>query len=244
MSALRQVVLDTETTGLDYRTGDRVIEIGCITMQGRQVGNERFHVYLNPERAIDPGAVAIHGLTDEFLADKPKFRDVADDFIAFVRGAQLIIHNASFDVGFLNNELAKLGQPSLAEICGAEVIDTLKRAREMRPGRKNSLDALCSEYGIDNSNRQWHGALLDAELLAEVYLAMTRGQNSLAMDFSAPRAPRAAGAPARGALRVHYASADELADHQRVLTEIMKESKGQCLWVAQEAASAQSATPS
>lgn len=177
--AIRQVVLKTATTGLDYRTGDRVIEIGCVVMNGRQVTGERFHVYLNPERPCDPGAVAVHGLTDEFLADKPKFRDISDEFIAFVRDAQLIIHNASFDLGFLNIELSLIGQPALAEICGCSAIDTLKEARDLRPGRKNSLDALCCEFGVDNSNRQLHGALLDAELLAEVYLAMTRGQNSM-----------------------------------------------------------------
>ncbi len=227
---LRQVVLDTETTGLDHRTGDRVIEIGCVVLAGRQVANERYHVYLNPEREIDPGAVAVHGLTNEFLADKPKFRDIADEFIQFIRGAQLIIHNASFDIGFLNSELTRLGRESLKDLCGAEPIDTLKEARNMRPGRKNSLDALCSEFGVDNSNRQWHGALLDAELLAEVYLAMTRGQNSLAMDFDAPRAKRSAVRGERPPLIVVRATDDELADHQRVLAEVAKESKGNCLW--------------
>jgi DNA polymerase-3 subunit epsilon len=235
MTAERQVVLDTETTGLDHRTGDRVIEIGCVVLAGRQVGNERFHVYLNPEREIDPGAVAIHGLTDEFLADKPKFRDVADEFIEFVRGAELIIHNASFDVGFLNAELARLGRESLKDICGVEPIDTLKEARNMRPGRKNSLDALCTEFGIDNSNRQWHGALLDAELLAEVYLAMTRGQNSLAIDFDRPRARRADNVVARPPLIVRRANEAELLEHQRVLGEVAKESKGNCLWQKLEA---------
>ena len=217
MSARRQVVLDTETTGLDWRTGDRVIEIGCIVMQGRQVTSERYHVYLNPERAIDPGAVAIHGLTDEFLADKPKFRDIASEFVEFVRDAQLIIHNASFDVGFLNNELAKLSLPNLLELCGCEAIDTLKEARNMRPGRKNSLDALCGEFGVDNSNRQWHGALLDAELLAEVYLAMTRRRDQASRGE-------------RPAVLVQKATHEELAEHQRVLADVAKESKGKCLW--------------
>lgn len=230
MSARRQVVLDTETTGLDWRTGDRVIEIGCIVMQGRQVTSERYHVYLNPERAIDPGAVAIHGLTDEFLADKPKFRDIASEFVEFVRDAQLIIHNASFDVGFLNNELAKLSLPNLLELCGCEAIDTLKEARNMRPGRKNSLDALCGEFGVDNSNRQWHGALLDAELLAEVYLAMTRGQNTLAMDFTGTRRRDQASRGERPAVLVQKATHEELAEHQRVLADVAKESKGKCLW--------------
>ena len=154
MNVHRQVVLDTETTGLDWRTGDRVIEIGCVELRGRQVAEARFHCYLNPEREVAAGAVSVHGLTDEVLADKPKFRDVAADFADFIRGAQLIIHNASFDVGFLDNELALAGCERLASICGGAVIDTLRMARDMRPGRKNSLDALCVEFGIDNTNRQ------------------------------------------------------------------------------------------
>jgi len=170
---MRKIVLDTETTGLDFRTGDRVIEIGCVELRGRQLTGQRFHAYINPERVIDPGAIAIHGLTNEFLADKPKFADIAADFMEFVRGAELVIHNAAFDVGFLNNELGLLQHESIEQICG-EVIDTLRMAREMRPGKKNNLNALCSEFGVDNSGRQLHGALLDAELLAEVYLAMTR----------------------------------------------------------------------
>lgn len=230
----RQVVLDTETTGLDWRTGDRVIEIGCVVMRGRQVSDEQYHVYLNPERPVDPGAVAVHGLSDEFLADKPKFRDVAQEFVDFVRGAQLIIHNAPFDLGFLNNELSLLGLPGLSELCGNDTIDTLKEARNLRPGRKNSLDALCAEFGVDNSNRQWHGALLDAELLAEVYLAMTRGQNSLAMDFSSARGSRQTPRGERPPLRVLAASAAELAEHARVLGEVAKESKGNCLWQQME----------
>ncbi len=233
MNVHRQVVLDTETTGLDWRTGDRVIEIGCVELRGRQVAEARFHCYLNPEREVAAGAVSVHGLTDEFLADKPKFRDVAADFADFIRGAQLIIHNASFDVGFLDNELALAGCERLASICGVEVIDTLRMARDMRPGRKNSLDALCVEFGIDNTNRQWHGALLDAELLAEVYLAMTRGQNSLAIDFDQPRRTRRVDAP-RPPLVVRRASSEELAEHARVLAEIAKESKGKCLWQALE----------
>ena len=233
--AVRQVVLDTETTGLDHRTGDRVIEIGCVEVIGRRLSGERFHTYLNPERAVDPGAKAVHGLDDDFLADKPKFREVAKDFADFIRGAQLIIHNAPFDVGFLNMELALLGRENLAAITGIEVIDTLRMARDLRPGRKNSLDALCNEFGVDNSNRQWHGALLDAELLAEVYLSMTRGQNSLSIDFDGPRKPRRTDGPPRGPLLVVPASAAELAEHERVLTEIAKESKGNCLWQKMDA---------
>ena len=233
MTDIRQVVLDTETTGLDWRTGDRVIEIGCVELRGRQVAESRFHCYLNPEREVAAGAVNVHGLTDEFLADKPKFRDMAADFADFVRGAQLIIHNAPFDVGFLDNELALAGMEPLAALCGVDVIDTLRMARDMRPGRKNSLDALCLEFGVDNTNRQWHGAQLDAELLAEVYLAMTRGQNSLAIDFDHPRRAARSNGP-RPPLVVRRASADECMEHARVLAEIAKESKGKCLWQAIE----------
>lgn len=230
---MRQIMLDTETTGLDHRTGDRVIEIGCVELLGRKLTGQHFHVYLNPERKVDPGAVAIHGLTDEFLADKPKFATVADEFCAFVRDAELVIHNAAFDVGFLNHELGLLGRDSIQQLCPS-VLDTLRMARELRPGRKNSLDALCSEFGVDNSGRQFHGALLDAELLAEVYLAMTRGQNSLEMDFDAPPVMQQAGRGERPPLRVLRASAEELAEHQRVLGEIAKESKGKCVWQALE----------
>lgn len=226
---MRRIVLDTETTGLDYRTGDRVIEIGCVELRGRNLTGERYHVYLNPEREIDPGAIAVHGLTNEFLADKPKFAAVATEFCNFVRDAELVIHNAAFDLGFLNNELALLKMESLAEICG-EVTDTLRMAREIRPGRKNNLNALCGEFGVDNSGRQLHGALLDAELLAEVYLAMTRGQNSLEIDFDTPVSGLHAMAADRPPLRVLHASEDELSEHDRVLDEVAKESKGKCLW--------------
>lgn len=227
---MRRVILDTETTGLDYRTGDRVIEIGCVELLGRQLTGQRFHAYINPEREIPQGAIAIHGLTNEFLADKPKFADIAAEFIDFVRGAELVIHNAAFDVGFLNNELGLLKHEGMELLCG-EIIDTLKMAREMRPGKKNNLNALCAEFGVDNSGRQHHGALLDAELLAEVYLAMTRGQNSLEMDFDSPAVGiAAAGGRQRPPLRVLAASEDELAEHARVLAEIAKESKGKCLW--------------
>ena len=227
---MRKIVLDTETTGLDFRTGDRVIEIGCVELRGRQLTGQRYHAYINPQRVIDPGAIAIHGLTNEFLADKPKFADVAADFMAFVRGAELVIHNAAFDVGFLNNELGLLQQENIEQLC-SEVTDTLRMAREMRPGKKNNLNALCSEFGVDNSGRQLHGALLDAELLADVYLAMTRGQNSLEMDFDSPAVDYSAGGTRqRPPLVVLSASDEELADHARVLGEIAKESKGHCLW--------------
>ena len=227
---MRKIVLDTETTGLDFRTGDRVIEIGCVELRGRQLTGQRFHAYLNPEREIDPGAIAIHGLTNEFLADKPKFSEIAGDFMEFVRGAELVIHNAAFDVGFLNNELGLLKQGNIDQLC-SEVIDTLRMARDMRPGKKNNLNALCSEFGVDNSGRQLHGALLDAELLAEVYLAMTRGQNSLEIEFDSPAVDYSAGGTRqRPPLVVLRASDAELADHNRVLGEIAKDSKGKCLW--------------
>jgi DNA polymerase-3 subunit epsilon len=226
---MRKVILDTETTGLDFRTGDRIVEIGCVELMGRQITGQHYHVYLNPERLV-ADSERIHGLSDEFLADKPKFAEIAADFMAFVRGAELVIHNAAFDVGFLNNELGLLQQESIEQLC-SEVIDTLRMAREMRPGKKNNLNALCSEFGVDNSGRQLHGALLDAELLAEVYLAMTRGQNSLEMNFDSPAVDYSLGGTRqRPPLLVLPASAAELADHDRVLAEIAKESKGKCLW--------------
>ncbi len=233
----RQVILDTETTGLDHRTGDRVVEIGCVELLGRKLTGQRFHVYLNPERQVGDSQ-RIHGLSDDFLADKPKFASIVNEFRTFVSGSELIIHNADFDVGFLNSELARLGSGPLAESCTG-ILDTLKEARKLRPGKKNSLDALCNEYGVDNSGRQLHGALLDAELLAEVYLAMTRGQNSLEMDFgvSALQPMVRLGRP-REALRVLRASEAELADHHSVLGGIAKESKGQCVWLEIEPESA------
>jgi DNA polymerase-3 subunit epsilon len=232
MSAVRQVILDTETTGLEWRQGERVIEIGCVELANRKLTGRHFHRYLNPERAIAAGAQAVHGLTDEFLADKPKFAEIVDEFLEFVAGAELIIHNAPFDVGFLDNELALLKrEPLKADV--DNIVDTLKMAREMRPGKKNSLDVLCGEFGVDNSGRQLHGALLDAELLAEVYLGMTRGQESLMMDLEMGAAEVAAlAAGERPPIRVLAATADELGEHERVLAEIDKESKGKTLWRA------------
>ncbi|MDO8959898.1 MAG: DNA polymerase III subunit epsilon [Rhodocyclaceae bacterium] len=227
---MRQVMLDTETTGLEWRQGERVIEVGCVEMVSRKLTGRYFHCYLNPERAIGAGAQAVHGLTDEFLADKPKFADVADELLEFLHDAEVIIHNAPFDVGFLDNELELVGKAPLKAACDA-ITDTLKMARELRPGKKNGLDALCSEFGVDNSNRQLHGALLDAELLAEVYLAMTRGQESLMMDLEMGSAEMVALISGeRPSVRVLSASADELAEHERVLAEIDKESKGKTLW--------------
>ena len=228
--APRQIVLDTETTGLSARLGDRLIEIGCIEIVNRRVGESHFHRYLNPERDIDLGAERIHGLSREFLADKPLFREIAGEFLDYVRGAQLIIHNAPFDTEFLDRELALVGLGKLSEHCPS-VIDTLPLARELHPGKKNTLDALCERYGVQNAHRTLHGALLDAELLAEVYLALTRGQDSLVMEEDAP-AP-VLGAPSAydtSALVVVRASAAEIAEHDRVLDGIDKESRGETLW--------------
>jgi DNA polymerase-3 subunit epsilon len=232
---LRQVVLDTETTGLDFRLGDRVIEIGCVELLNRKLTGQRFHRYINPEREVEAGALAVHGLSNEFLQDKPRFDEVVAEFLDFVQGAELVIHNAAFDVGFLNNELALQQRTPLEQAC-TNVVDTLKMARELHPGRRNSLDALCERYAIDNSGRTLHGALLDAELLAEVYLAMTRGQESLIMELDAAPMPglQAGLAAERPPLRVLRASAGELAEHDRVLAEIGKESKGNCIWPAAE----------
>jgi DNA polymerase III subunit epsilon len=236
---MRQIVLDTETTGLYARNGDRIVEVGCVELVDRKPTGRRLHRYINPERDVPIEAQRIHGLTDEFLADKPKFRDIAAELADFIREAELVIHNASFDMEFLNAEFALLGiadMDSANRIC-AGVIDTLKMARDLRPGKRNSLDALCGEYGVDNSNRQFHGALLDAELLAEVYLAMTRGQESLVMELDAPLTEVAAFVVGdRPALRVLRAGAVELAEHDRVLKEIDKESRGKCLWLAEASA--------
>ena len=232
----RYIVLDTETTGLEHRLGDRIIEVGCVELLGRKLSGKRFHKYVNPEREIDAGAQAIHGLTSEFLADKPRFAEIADELCEFIAGAELIIHNAPFDVGFLNHEFGLLQREPLNQLC-AGVIDTLKMARDLRPGKKNSLNALCVEFAVDNSGRQLHGALLDAELLSEVYLAMTRGQDSLMMELEMPTSNAINGVvQERPPIMVWRASATELADHARVLQEIGKESKGKCLWTALEAA--------
>jgi DNA polymerase-3 subunit epsilon len=230
---MRQIILDTETSGLDFRKGHRIVEIGCIEMIGRKPTQRRFHTYLNPECPIEAGAQAIHGLTNESLQDKPKFAEVAADFLEFIQGAELLIHNAEFDRGFLDNELGLLGRPLLDQVCSG-IVDTLKLARDLRPGRKNSLDALCKEFDVDNSGRQLHGALLDAELLAEVYLAMTRGQENLLMDLD-ETVPIAIQVNADGVSTpriVLRASSAELLEHDRVLAEIAKASKGKCLWQA------------
>ena len=232
---MRKIALDTETTGLDPKQGHRIIELAAIELDGRKVSLRRFHRYLNPEREIDAGAVAVHGLTYERLQDEPKFSDIVAGFLEFIAGAELIIHNAPFDIGFLNHELELSGLPPLQNT----VTDTLKLAREMHPGKKNSLDALCSRYEIDNAHRTLHGALLDTELLAEVYFAMTRGQKSLLGEDDATQARQPAVLSTDGSrpvLRVLQAGAEELAEHAQQLADIDKASKGNCLWLKLEKA--------
>lgn len=238
----RQIFLDTETTGLDWRSGaDRVVEIGCVEMVDRRLTGKTYHVYLNPQREVGDSE-RIHGLSDDFLADKPLYAHVAAEFEAFVAGAELIIHNASFDTGFLNMEQGRAGRTRITELC-PDVVDTVKVAKEMFPGKKVSLDALCERYGINNSHRTLHGALLDSELLAEVYLAMTRGQESLSIWDEAPAGQGEAEADGTAAkarsLRVLHATDAELADHVRVLGEIAK--KATCLWLPPEPESGASA---
>jgi DNA polymerase-3 subunit epsilon len=228
---MRQIVLDTETTGLNPRTGDRVIEIGCVEIFNRKLTGNNFHRYINPERDSDEAALAVHGLTTEFLSDKPKFHEIAEELRAFVQDAEVIIHNAPFDLGFLNHEFERLGLPPFVSHC-SNVIDTLVHAKELHPGKRNSLDALCDRYGISNAHRKLHGALLDSELLADVYLAMTRGQNMLSMDVEIEAAAGGAllEAVPLGEIIVVPAAADELAEHDAVLAALDKGVKGECVW--------------
>lgn len=220
---MRQIFLDTETTGLYPDQGHRIIEIAAVEIFNRRPTQRHFHIYINPEREIDPGAQEVHGISLEFLQDKPLFASIAEEFVAFIRGAELIIHNAPFDIGFLNMELAKLGQDKL-ETYVSGIIDTLKMAKEMRPGQRNNLDALCRHFGIDNSQRTLHGALLDAELLAEVYIAMTRGQESLLMELSSPveQATHANLAVDFSALKLVTADEEELGAHQQYIAGLAK----------------------
>ena len=232
---MRQIVLDTETTGLNAKSGDRIIEIGCVEMVNRRLTGNNFHYYINPERDSDPGALAVHGLTTEFLSDKPKFAEIVDELCEFIRDAEIIIHNAPFDIGFLDVELERAGKPRFAEHVQS-VTDTLVKAKEIFPGKRNSLDALCERYGISNAHRTLHGALLDSELLAEVYLAMTRGQDSLGMDLHVdlPAEGGGNGQSALAEIIVLPPSADELEAHQLMLQALNKESKGACLWLQSE----------
>lgn len=228
---MRHIILDTETTGLSPALGHRIIEVAAVEMVNRRLTGNRYHCYLNPEREIDAGAQQVHGISLEFLQDKPKFADAAQEFLSFIAGGELVIHNAPFDVGFLNHELARLNLAPV-EICCDGVIDTLKLAKELHPGQKNNLDALCKRYAVDNSNRTLHGGLLDAELLAEVYLAMTRGQESLMIEMTAETqsAAMAAALTPSKPLRVLLASTEELALHDSLLAEIDATSKGACVW--------------
>jgi DNA polymerase III subunit epsilon len=229
---MRQVFLDTETTGLYAAQGDRIIEIGCIEMIDRRRTGRQLHHYVNPQRSSHPEAVRIHGITDDFLADKPLFAAVAAELLEFLSGAELLIHNASFDLGFLDAELERLGLPPVAQHAGA-VTDTLVLAREMFPGKANSLDALCKRLEVDNSNRELHGALLDAGLLAEVYARMTRGQESLvidATDHSPAQVAAAAVDLSAFELPVLAASAEEVAAHDLVLCELDNASSGKTVW--------------
>jgi DNA polymerase III subunit epsilon len=238
---MRQIILDTETTGLAPEEGHRVIEIGCIELVNRRITERRFHCFLNPDREIDAGAAQVHGITLDKLRESPRFADVVVDFLDFVRGAEVVIHNAAFDVGFLDAELARLGAAWGRLEDYGRIFDTLKLARELHPGQRNSLDALCKRYEIDNNHRTLHGALLDAELLADVFLAMTGGQGALHLDISvadeeATAAERRIATRARPPLKVAPPAEDELAAHRSRLAAIAKLSGGKCLWLEQEAA--------
>jgi DNA polymerase-3 subunit epsilon len=232
---MRKIVLDTETTGLDPRKGHRIIEIAAIALEGRKVSKRHFHHYLDPEREVDEEAARVHGFTWDMLKGRAKFADIAASFLEFVDGAELMAHNAPFDMSFINNELRLLGLPPLEN----PVVDTLKMAREMHPGKKNGLDALCSRYEIDNTHRTLHGALLDTELLAEVYFAMTRGQESLLGEDEPPAAREIAVLStdaSRPTVRVLLPSPEELSIHAQQLLDIDKASKGACLWTKLESA--------
>ena len=233
---MRQVFLDTETTGLFAEQGDRVIEIGCVELLNRKLTGNKLHLYVNPERDSQEEALKVHGISNEFLRDKPKFAHVADELLAFIQDAELIIHNAPFDIGFLNRELSLLAKPPL-HTCVSAVIDTLLMAKEMFPGKRNSLDALCARLEVDNSGRQLHGALLDAELLAEVYINMTRGQDALLIDSSSDTSAQAAGSRVDFStlvLSVLAANEQELQAHAKVLDEIDKASAGKTVWARSE----------
>ena len=227
---MRQVVLDTETTGLEPKEGHRVIEIGAIEIVGRRVTERRFHHYVNPERESDEGALAVHGLSKHFLEDKPRFSEVVDDLLEFVKDAEVIIHNAAFDIEFLDMELGRIGRGRFADYCG-RITDSLMLAREIAPGKRNSLDALCERHGVSNTHRTLHGALLDAGLLADVFLAMTRGQDSLTIDVLADETLLANFGPVDiSQLMIVTAAADELAAHEALLDAIEKESKLTPVW--------------
>ena len=241
---MRSVVLDTETTGMPVADGHRIIEIGCVELIGRRLTGRHFHVYLQPDREIDEGAIAVHGITNEFVQDKPRFKEIADEFFEFIKGAQLIIHNAAFDVGFINNEFALIKQNERADISEhCSILDTLLMARERHPGQRNNLDALCKRYGVDNSGRDLHGALLDAEILADVYLTMTGGQTNLSLAGEGSEgdgngrqqaSPIRRLAADRALTRVIRANTDELSAHLARLAIIEKSAGAPSLWAQLE----------
>jgi len=232
---MRQVIVDTETTGLEPKEGHRIIEIGALELVERQLTGRRFHAYLNPDRDIEAGALEVHGINEEFLHDKPRFAEIVDEFIDFVSGAELLIHNAPFDIGFIDNELALAGHDPASITRVAGVLDTLELAKELHPGQRNNLDALCKRYDIDNASRSLHGALLDAELLADVYLAMTGGQTDLGLTLESPARGEAAGddhpVAEHPPLIVLRATAEELESHAARLREIDEQSEGNCLYL-------------
>ncbi len=235
---MRQILLDTETTGLDPAQGHRIVELACVEMVNRTLTGNHLHLYLNPDRDSDPEALAIHGLTTEFLSGHSRFEDVVQQFVDFVRGAEVIIHNAAFDCRFLNAELQRVGLPKVENLC-EKITDSLLYARELHPGKRNSLDALCERYGVSNAHRTLHGALLDSELLADVWLAMTRGQDALIMDFEEDARDASSGGVGTAGvdtsvLRVVRASDVEVAEHQAYLALLDNSVKGDCVWRAYE----------
>ncbi|MDI9245476.1 DNA polymerase III subunit epsilon [Marinobacter sp. CHS3-4] len=229
---MRQIVLDTETTGIDPAEGHRIIEIGCVELMERQLTGRHYHVYINPEREVEAEAITIHGITNEFLADKPRFEDVADEFFEFIKGAELVIHNAAFDIGFMDAEFARL-KPVRKTNEHCSVVDSLAVARKKHPGQKNNLDALCKRYGVDNSSRDLHGALLDAEILADVYLLLTGGQTALSLDAGSDTAGGGLGVrrlpSSREVLPVVTANEEEAAAHDEFMATLAKKS-GQTVW--------------
>lgn len=229
---MRQIVLDTETTGIDPAAGHRIIEIGCVELMERQLTGRHYHVYINPEREVEAEAITVHGITNEFLADKPLFADVAEEFFEFIKGAELVIHNAAFDVGFMDAEFSRLKPVrKTADHCG--IVDSLAIARKKHPGQKNSLDALCKRYGVDNSSRELHGALLDAEILADVFLLLTGGQTALLLDASGEDGAGGDGirriATGRSPLPVLSPNEEESAAHHEFMEQMAKQA-GETVW--------------
>lgn len=231
---MRQIILDTETTGLDPSQGHRIVELACVELENRSLTGNHLHLYLNPDRDSDPEALAVHGLTTDFLSEHPRFEQVVHQLVEYVKDAEVIIHNAAFDVKFLNAELQRVGMPVFDQLCG-KITDSLLFARELHPGKRNSLDALCERYGISNAHRTLHGALLDSELLAEVWLAMTRGQEGLAIDFDDTGSDHAGGGTGlarvdTSMLRVVRAKPDDLVQHDAYLQALDKAAGKPCVW--------------